>query len=124
MPLRTQVIRLYSRILRVGRNWKAQDINETKVERDYILDEAKMLFRKNKNLTVQSEIQERLSEAEARLTMAEHYCNPYPRPVNLPKTSFSKREGKKVGKAIQKMNEMSRPVYIRSSDDAIQKRDK
>ena len=51
--------------------------------------------------------------------MAEHYGNPYPRPVNLPKTSFSKREGKKVGKAIQKMNEMSRPVYLRSSDDAV-----
>lgn len=45
--------------------------------------------------------------------MAEHYRNPYPRPVNLPKRSFSKMEGKKVGKAIQKMNEQSRPVYIR-----------
>ena len=49
--------------------------------------------------------------------------NPYPRPVNLPKTSYSKREGKKVGKAIQKMNEISRPVYIRSTDDAIKTAD-
>eukprot|EP00092_Neocalanus_flemingeri_P002098 GFUD01002238.1.p1 GENE.GFUD01002238.1~~GFUD01002238.1.p1 ORF type:complete len:127 (-),score=26.61 GFUD01002238.1:60-440(-) len=121
VPLRTEVIRLYSRILKVGRKWQAQDINETKVERDYILEEAKLLFRKNKNLTELSEIRERLVEAEARVTMAEHYGNPYPRPVNLPKTSFTKREGKKVGKAIQKMNEMSRPVYIRSSDDAMQK---
>eukprot|EP00092_Neocalanus_flemingeri_P093932 GFUD01119406.1.p1 GENE.GFUD01119406.1~~GFUD01119406.1.p1 ORF type:complete len:127 (-),score=28.46 GFUD01119406.1:103-483(-) len=121
IPLRTEVIRLYSRILKVGRKWQAQDINETKVERDYILEEAKLLFRKNKNLTELSEIRERLVEAEARVTMAEHYGNPYPRPVNLPKASFTKREGKKVGKAIQKMNEMSRPVYIRSSDDAIQK---
>eukprot|EP00092_Neocalanus_flemingeri_P012611 GFUD01013592.1.p1 GENE.GFUD01013592.1~~GFUD01013592.1.p1 ORF type:complete len:127 (-),score=26.47 GFUD01013592.1:56-436(-) len=121
VPLRTEVIRLYSRILKVGRKWQAQDINETKVERDYILEEAKLLFRKNKNLTELSEIRQRLVEAEARVTMAEHYGNPYPRPVNLPKTSFTKREGKKVGKAIQKMNEMSRPVYIRSSDDAMQK---
>jgi len=120
-PLRTKVLRLYSRILRVGRTWEAQDVNETKVERDYILDEAKLLFRKNKALSDPKEINERIVEAEARLTMAEHYRNPYPRPVNLPKTSFSKREGKKVGKAIQKMNELSRPVYIRSSDDAIQK---
>jgi len=121
LPLRTQVIRLYTRILKVGRGWQAQDINETKVERQYIQDEAKFLFRKNKNLTNSSDIKQSLVEAEARLTMAEHYGNPYPRPVNLPKTSFSKREGKKVGKAIQKMNELSRPVYIRSSDDAVKK---
>jgi S-adenosylmethionine:tRNA-ribosyltransferase-isomerase (queuine synthetase) len=121
VPLQTQVIRLYSRILKVGRSWQAQDKNETKVERQYIQDEAKLLFRKNKNLKNTSDIQQSLVEAEARLTMAEHYGNPYPRPVNLPKTSFSKREGKKVGKAIQKMNEMSRPVYIRSSDDAVRK---
>ena len=118
--LRTEVIRLYSRILRVGRKWQAQDKNETKVERQYIQEEAKFLFRKNKNLTSASDIKQSLVEAEARLTMAEHYGNPYPRPVNLPKSSFSKREGKKVGKAIQKMNELSRPVYIRSTDDAVQ----
>lgn len=121
LPLRTQVIKLYTRILRVGRKWQAQDPNETKVERGYILDEAKFLFRKNKTLDSESDIRQSLVEAEARLTMAEHYGNPYPRPVNLPKTSFSKREGKKVGKAIQKMNELSRPVYIRSTDDAVQK---
>jgi len=122
--LRTEVIRLYSRILRVGRKWQAQDKNETKVERQYIQEEAKFLFRKNKNLTSASDIKQSLVEAEARLTMAEHYGNPYPRPVNLPKSSFSKREGKKVGKAIQKMNELSRPVYIRSTDDAVQTKNK
>ena len=99
-PLRTEVIRLYSRILRVGRKWQAQDPNETKVERQYIQEEAKALFRKNKNLKNVTDIRQSLVEAEARLTMAEHYGNPYPRPVNLPKTSFTKREGKKVGKAI------------------------
>ena len=78
-----------------------------------------MLFRRNKNLSDLGQIKLHIIEAEARLTMAEHYGNPYPRPVNLPKTSFSKREGKKVGKAIQKMNELSRPVYLRSSDDAV-----
>eukprot|EP00091_Calanus_sinicus_P014157 TRINITY_DN31548_c0_g1_i1.p1 TRINITY_DN31548_c0_g1~~TRINITY_DN31548_c0_g1_i1.p1 ORF type:complete len:160 (-),score=36.08 TRINITY_DN31548_c0_g1_i1:223-702(-) len=72
LPLRTQVIRLYSRILKVGRGWKAQDINETKVERQYIQDEAKLLFRKNKNLKNASDIEQSLVEAEARLTMAEH----------------------------------------------------
>ena len=122
LPLKTQVLRLYSKILRVGRNWQALDPNETKVERHYILDEAKLLFRRNKGLVKEADIKQSLIEAEARLTMAEHYGNPYPRPVNLPKTSYTKREGKKVGKAIQRMNEMSRPIYIRSTDDAVQKK--
>ena len=118
-PMRTDVLRLYSRIFRVARAWRAQDRNETKVEQNYMKEEARVLFRRNKNLADPEQIKLHIIEAEARLTMAEHYGNPYPRPVNLPKTSFSKREGKKVGKAIQKMNEMSRPVYLRSSDDAV-----
>ena len=119
VTLRSQVLRLYSRIFRVARHWEAQDPNETKVERNYIVDEARTLFRENKDLHVEDEIRMRVMEAEARLAMAEHYRNPYPRPVNLPKTSYSKPEGKKVGKAIQKMNALSRPVYIRSTDDAV-----
>ena len=118
-PMRGEVLRLYSRIFRVARGWRAQDRNETKVEQNYMKEEARMLFRRNKNLSDLGQIKLHIIEAEARLTMAEHYGNPYPRPVNLPKTSFSKREGKKVGKAIQKMNELSRPVYLRSSDDAV-----
>ena len=119
VTLRSQVLRLYSRIFRVARNWEAQDPNETKVERNYIVDEARTLFQENKDLRVEDEIRMRVMEAEARLAMAEHYRNPYPRPVNLPKTSYSKPEGKRVGKAIQKMNALSRPVYIRSTDDAV-----
>ena len=119
--LRSQVLRLYSRIFRLARDWRATDPNETRVEQDYIKEEARELFRKNMNLNDEDQIKLHIIEAEARLTMAEHYGNPYPRPVNLPKTSYSKREGKKVGKAIQKKNEMSRPVYLRSSDDAVQK---
>jgi len=119
LPVRSQVLRLYARIFRVARSWEAQDHNETKVEQNYIIEEAKTLFRQNRNIKSEDEVKLRIVEAEARLTMAEHYKNPYPRPVNLPKTSYSKREGKRVGKAIQKMNEMSRPVYIRSTDDAV-----
>ena len=119
LPVRSQVLRLYARIFRVARSWEAQDQNETKVEQNYIIEEAKTLFRQNRNIKSEDEVKLRIVEAEARLTMAEHYKNPYPRPVNLPKTSYSKREGKRVGKAIQKMNEMSRPVYIRSTDDAV-----
>jgi len=117
--LRGQVLSLYSRLLRLSRNWKATNPAETIVERQYIKDETLELFRKNKHHTEPYIINECLKEAEARMTMAEHYKNPYPRPVNLPKRSFSKKEGKKIGKAIQKFNEQSRPIYIRSTDDAV-----
>ncbi len=49
--------------------------------------------------------------------MAEHYRNPYPRPVNLPPGSYTLREGKKLGKAIDKKNKLSKPVYVKSIDD-------
>jgi len=121
MALRSDVLKLYSRILRLARTWEATNPTETVVEREYIQSEAKDLFRKNADIKSTDEIRERIREGEARVTMAEHYRNPYPRPVNLPKRSFSKQEGKKVGKAIKRMNEQSRPVYIRSTDDAIGK---
>jgi hypothetical protein len=119
--VRNQVLSLYSRLLRLSRNWNAINPVETIVERQYIREETMELFRKNANLKDQAVVRECIKEAEARLTMAEHYRNPYPRPVNLPKRSFSKKEGKKVGKAIQKFNEQSRPIYIRSTDDAVGK---
>ena len=55
------------------RRWEAQDRNETKVERGYIVEEARTLFRENKQLRDEQEIRLRMMEAEARLTMAEHY---------------------------------------------------
>lgn len=122
LALRSQVLGLYARILRLGRTWEAQNYNETVVERNYIRDEAKTLFRTNKNIKSSLEIAERLKEGEARLVMAEHYRNPYPRPSNIPKRSFSKREGKKLGKAIQKLNDQSRPVYLRSLENRDEKK--
>lgn len=121
--LRSEVLHLYKRILRVGNAWEATNPHETVVEREYILDETKTLFRKNRFLNIEAEVKERLLEAETRLTMAEHYRNPYPRPVNLPRRSFARQlaGNKPVGKAFQKINELSRPVYIRSTDDAVRR---
>lgn len=116
---RSQVLQMYRRILRLSRTWVAKDPNQTKIERNYIGEETARLFKLNKGLTAPSDIIERLREAEARLAMAVHYRNPYPRPVNLPPKSFSNREGKKTGRAIEKLNQMSKPIYIKSiSDDA------
>jgi len=110
-------LKLYKSIMRLGQRWEAADPIETRVEREYIVDEARTLFRRNALLKGEALVRERMKEAETRLTMATHYGNPYPRPVNIPKFSFSKREGKKIGKAVQKMNDLSRPVYLKSMDE-------
>jgi hypothetical protein len=36
---------MYKRILRVGHNWEATNPHETMVEREYIIEEARALFR-------------------------------------------------------------------------------
>jgi hypothetical protein len=43
------------------------------VERNYITEETKTLFRKNAGIKSSQEANERYREAEARLAMAEHY---------------------------------------------------
>ena len=42
------------------------------------------------------------------------------RPVNLPPKSYAKREGRKLGRAIDKLNQASKPIYVRSIDDTKQ----
>ena len=41
MALRKEVLGLYRNILRVARGWQAQEEIETKVERNYIIEEAR-----------------------------------------------------------------------------------
>ena len=115
-PIRVEVLSLYRRLLRLSRTWRATDPNETATERQFIADETKTLFRQNRHVQNESQIVEHMREAEARMTMAEHYRNPYPRPVNLPKGTYSKKDGKKAGSAIDRLNQISKPIYIKSID--------
>lgn len=120
-PLRKEVLGLYRRILRVANKWEAREIDNTLTERNYIKSETQTLFRENKDKKTEVQVREHIREAEARLTMAQHYRNPYPRPVNLPPKSYSVKEGKKAGKAIKKRTEQSRPIYNKSMDDNLVK---
>ncbi|XP_059091890.1 LYR motif containing protein 1-like [Tigriopus californicus] len=119
--LRSQVIQLYRQLLRLGYQWQAQSPSNTPTERQYILSETQRLFRANQSLTNPQLISEHIREAEARATMAVHYRNPYPRPVNVPPRSYSKQVGKRAGKAIQKQSELSKPIYVKSIDDTVPK---
>ena len=119
--LRCDVLGLYRRLLRLSRTWRATDPNETATERQFIAEETKTLFRKNRFVQNEAQILEHFREAEARMTMAEHYRNPYPRPVNLPKGTYSQKTGKKTGSAIDRLNQISKPIYIKSIDSNKQK---
>ena len=115
--IKRQAIFMYKTFIRLSKNWVAIDPNQTGVEKNYIKEETRKLFRQNLQLKDSNEITECIREAEARLAMAQHYRNPYPRPVNLPPKSFAKREGRTVGRAIAKKNEYSKPIYVRSIDE-------
>ncbi|GAB6027235.1 LYR motif containing protein 1 [Chamberlinius hualienensis] len=90
--LRKEVLSLFKSILKVARSWEAKSGNlaDAVQERDYIKNEAKVLFRKNKLVDNEEEIKRLLNEAAARLTIALHYHNPYPRPANVPPKTFIK----------------------------------
>ena len=46
-----EVLSLYRQIFRVARHWRVTTAADTEVERLYIQDEARKLFRKNKNVS-------------------------------------------------------------------------
>ncbi len=121
-PLRPQVLGLYRRLIRMGRSWEAANPRDTPTERAYILEETRRLFKENKGITSEEQVAEHIREAEARLTMAEHYRNPYPRPVNLPLRSYAHKDGKKTGKAVQRIHELSKPIYIKSIDNTSKRK--
>ena len=75
---RIRALRLYRQIIRTGKQWKVP------TEQEYILNETRTLFRKNKSLTSQKEIDEKIFEGQSRLELGLHYQIPYPRLYNAP----------------------------------------
>lgn len=73
-PYKSQVIRLYRQILKLGRSWTSSSNKpaDTKAEREFIILEAQTLFRKNQNLTDPKVISDRLHEARARIDLGKN----------------------------------------------------
>eukprot|EP00761_Pharyngomonas_kirbyi_P013468 gb/GECH01013497.1/.p1 GENE.gb/GECH01013497.1/~~gb/GECH01013497.1/.p1 ORF type:complete len:166 (+),score=36.17 gb/GECH01013497.1/:1-498(+) len=89
------VLSLYRQILKTGKNWEGP-----KKEKVYIDDEAKRLFKRNKNIEDKQIIDEKIFEAESRLTLGVHYKFPYPRLYTTVKN--------------EEANEDIRPAYMHS----------
>jgi hypothetical protein len=78
MTHRSHVLSLYRQILRISKTWEGPES-----ERKYIREEAQRLFRRNMRIKNPEIIDKKIQEAEARIALALHYKNPYPRPYNI-----------------------------------------
>uniref|UniRef100_A0A8D2J4Z6 LYR motif containing 1 n=1 Tax=Varanus komodoensis TaxID=61221 RepID=A0A8D2J4Z6_VARKO len=81
---RQEVLGLYRKIFRIAKKWQSasRQMEETIKEKQYIINEAKTLFQKNKNLTDPELIKQCVEECKARVEIGLHYHIPYPRPVS------------------------------------------
>ncbi|KAL5019254.1 hypothetical protein ScPMuIL_004976 [Solemya velum] len=116
--LKQEVLGLYRRILRFSKTWEALSghLVDTVEEQKYIKNEAAKLFRKNKKIEDLELVEQHIKEGEARMQLALHYKNPYPRPVNIPQNALPPR-GKKLKKAQKRILDQAKPLYLKSYDD-------
>jgi len=67
--VRRQVLGLYKKIHRLSRTWNAIHSDDTPDQRNYIKEEARYWFRRNKMVSDPQAIQDHIREGEARLEM-------------------------------------------------------
>ncbi|XP_015752931.1 PREDICTED: LYR motif-containing protein 1-like [Acropora digitifera] len=92
---RQDVLSLYRRIFRISRQWEAVMPTNTEKERQYIQEEARKLFHRNKTVSFPSPL-----------------CNiMHMPPTAVPKTSKRQR------KAQERIRKQAKPVYMLSDDD-------
>ncbi|XP_038396082.1 LYR motif-containing protein 1 isoform X9 [Canis lupus familiaris] len=103
---RQEVLGLYRRIFRLVRKWQAASgqMEDTIKEKQYILNEARTLFQKNKNLTDTDLIKQCIDECTARIEIGLHYQIPYPRPVSVTPVNLCLMMSSKTIKFIHKLN--------------------
>ncbi|XP_036682510.1 LYR motif-containing protein 1 [Balaenoptera musculus] len=115
---RQEVLGLYRRIFRLARKWQAASgqMEDTIKEKQYILNEARTLFQKNRNLTDTDLIKQCIDECTARIEIGLHYQIPYPRPIHLPPMGLTPLQGRGL-RSQEKLRKFSKPVYLKSHDE-------
>ncbi|XP_004604160.2 LYR motif-containing protein 1 [Sorex araneus] len=115
---RREVLGLYRRIFRLARQWQAASgqMEDTIKEQQYILNEARTLFGKNRDLTDPDLIKQCIDECTARIEIALHYQIPYPRPIHLPPMGLTPLHGRRLQRQ-EKLRKLSKPVYLKSHDE-------
>ena len=65
--LRPQVLSMYRRLIRLSQTWTSKAADQTMVERDYIKEETRKLFKANSSLTAEKDISDRVSRLRKRI---------------------------------------------------------
>ncbi|XP_042197071.1 LYR motif-containing protein 1 [Callorhinchus milii] len=115
---RWEALSLYSKIFRIARTWQSLSglTDETMKEKQYIITEARALFRKNKDLTDLEEIKQCIKECHARIEMGLHYRIPYPRPMHLPPMGLGGKKERKL-RTQERLRKIAKPVYLQSQEE-------
>ncbi|XP_053550539.1 LYR motif-containing protein 1 [Bombina bombina] len=115
---RKEALSLYRKIFRIARKWQSASgiKEETAKEKQYIVDEARTLFYKNKNVTNIEMITQCIDECKARVEMGLHYGIPYPRPIHLPPMGLAIPHSKVLSTQV-KLRKQAKPIYLKSHDE-------
>ncbi|XP_029433472.1 LYR motif-containing protein 1 [Rhinatrema bivittatum] len=113
-----EVLGLYRRIFRIANKWQSLSgqMEDTLKEKQYIVDEARTLFQKNKDLTDSELIKQCIEECKARIEIGLHYRIPYPRPIHLPPMGLSLQQDRALRNQA-KLRKHSKPIYLKSYDE-------
>ncbi|KAK9846249.1 hypothetical protein WJX81_000015 [Elliptochloris bilobata] len=74
MTTAPRVLSLYRAIIKLGKSWKGEV-----EEKQYILSEARKVFREHRDANSKEEVESLIEEGEHRLNYAQHYGIAYPR---------------------------------------------
>ena len=67
--VRREVLGLYKKIMRLSRSWNALNVEDTLNQKNYIAQEARYWFTRNKMVNDPQAIKDHIREGEARLEM-------------------------------------------------------
>ncbi|KAM6155336.1 LYR motif-containing protein 1 [Rhynchocyon petersi] len=115
---RQEVLGLYRKIFRLAKRWQAASgqMEDTLKEKQYIVNEARTLFQKNKKITDMDLIKQCIDECTARIEIGLHYQIPYPRPIHLPPMGLTTIQGRRL-RSQEKLRTLSKPLYLKSHDE-------
>ncbi|KAM8961800.1 LYR motif-containing protein 1 isoform 2-T2 [Pelodytes ibericus] len=115
---RQEVLSLYRKIFKIAKKWQSASRlqEETLKEKQYIVDEARTLFNKNKYVCTTETIGQCIEECRARVEIGLHYGIPYPRPIHLPPLGLATPHHK-ILRTQEKLRKQAKPVYLKSYEE-------
>uniref|UniRef100_A0A3B3S9T6 LYR motif containing 1 n=1 Tax=Paramormyrops kingsleyae TaxID=1676925 RepID=A0A3B3S9T6_9TELE len=122
LATRQEVLSLYRRILRIARSWQTHCTrpHDTEIEKNYIVQESRTLFRKNKQLTDAESIRKCIEECQARIEIAffifSFSLDNFPFQIHIPPMGLASQRGRHL-RTQERLRKQAKPVYLKSHDE-------